>query len=187
MKYKKGFSLIEIIVAMTIVSLLAVTVTISLTQQQVRARDSKRISDVSSLAISLESYRSIKGEFPADNYTGVIGKDIKDNLTPLITDGLLNVLPHDPKSSSSSQYDWCQNYAYNKDWYNAGDSLASAIPDLADSRNKRTYMLYFGTEMKSTSDNPLKHPLNGDIYATKSTGWCNKERGYGYLFGQRTN
>lgn len=65
MKYKNGFTIIEITVTVAIIAILATFVGMSLTGQQVQARDSVRSTKVKIIADALERYYDKHGEYPS--------------------------------------------------------------------------------------------------------------------------
>lgn len=67
---KKGFTLVEILVAVTIVGILAAIGLGSFASSQMKARDSRRKSDLASIAKALEFYYNDRGEYPDDDAAG---------------------------------------------------------------------------------------------------------------------
>lgn len=70
MKNKKGFTLVELAIVVAIISILAAIGFISYTGAQVKARDSKRATELSSIASALELYRADKKKYPDFTPTG---------------------------------------------------------------------------------------------------------------------
>lgn len=62
---KKGFTLIELMVAVSIVAILAAIGLTSYYNSQKAARDAKRISDIQEVQKALEQYYAINGGYPA--------------------------------------------------------------------------------------------------------------------------
>ena len=60
----KGFTLIELLVVIAIIGILSTLAVVSLGNARVRARDSKRLSDVRSLQSALEIYYTDQGSYP---------------------------------------------------------------------------------------------------------------------------
>ena len=60
----RGFTLIEVLVVIAIISLLSSVVFVSLSQARVKARDSKRVQDLVQLRNALELYYSKNGRYP---------------------------------------------------------------------------------------------------------------------------
>lgn len=87
MKNKKnGFTLIELIVSVTIIAVMTVVAVVSYTGAGKRARDSRRMADLEKIRISLELYRQNLGT----SYPGT--------LSVLVTNNYLQALPKDPKT-----------------------------------------------------------------------------------------
>lgn len=64
---KKGFSLIELLIVITIIGILAVALLPTITQGPARARDTQRIADLSNIAKALEMYRADNRTYPVRN------------------------------------------------------------------------------------------------------------------------
>lgn len=91
MKNNKGFTLIELIVAVTIIAVLTVVGVVSYTGASKKARDSRRMADLEKIRIALEVYRQDLGTiYPAD----------PASLVPKY----LQVLPLDPKTGNLYSY-----------------------------------------------------------------------------------
>lgn len=71
MKRQKGFTLIELLVVIAIIGILAAIVLVALNSARVRARDSRRASDMRSLQGALELYMDSNERYP--NRTCVAG------------------------------------------------------------------------------------------------------------------
>jgi prepilin-type N-terminal cleavage/methylation domain-containing protein len=64
LKTKKGFTLIELMIVIAIISVLAVTLVPQLTGAQARSRDAGRVSSLKNITAVLETYYSDEGMFP---------------------------------------------------------------------------------------------------------------------------
>ena len=97
-KDKRGFTLIEIIVAMAIVAALSVSGALSYTTVLKRGRDSKRISDVEQIRSALEMYRATNGAYPSSaSWT-----ELSDsNNLGLVSGGFIASIPKDPRRGST--------------------------------------------------------------------------------------
>jgi prepilin-type N-terminal cleavage/methylation domain-containing protein len=62
---QKGFTLIELMIVIAIISVLAVTLVPQLTWAQARSRDAGRVSSLKNITAVLETYYSDEGQFPA--------------------------------------------------------------------------------------------------------------------------
>jgi len=92
-----GFTLIELIVTMTVVAVLTTLAMISYGGTNKRARDGRRMSDLQRVAIALEMARQVGGTYPVE--------DVDFQAPYLITAGFLSTWPADPKG---------YRYAYNQ-------------------------------------------------------------------------
>jgi Tfp pilus assembly protein PilE len=94
MKYKNktGFSLIELIVVMTIIMVITVVGIVSYSGMNIKARDGRRMSDLEKIRIALEIYRQQMGGY-------LVGNDLAD-LKP----GYMQEIPVDPKSDRQYYY-----------------------------------------------------------------------------------
>uniref|UniRef100_A0A831Z1D1 Prepilin-type N-terminal cleavage/methylation domain-containing protein n=1 Tax=candidate division WWE3 bacterium TaxID=2053526 RepID=A0A831Z1D1_UNCKA len=89
---RDGFTLLELLVVITIIGLLSSVGLASYTRAQARARDAKRQSDITSLRNSLEIYYSENNVYPD---TGGAWQDISTALSVLVPD-FTKTLPTDP-------------------------------------------------------------------------------------------
>ncbi|MEI6191032.1 MAG: prepilin-type N-terminal cleavage/methylation domain-containing protein [bacterium] len=64
MKFKKGFTLIEIVVVIGIIGVLTVIILPSLSNVRARNRDTERISDIGTIQLGLLNYYSKYGYYP---------------------------------------------------------------------------------------------------------------------------
>lgn len=81
----RGFTLIELLVVIAIIGLLASIITVSLVSSRAKGRDAKRISDIKTLQLALETYYNDNSAYPLTI----------QSLTP----NYLPTLPSDPNSS----------------------------------------------------------------------------------------
>ena len=105
---KKGFTLIELMVSLTVVSILSVIGVTVFGNAQANARDGKRKAEVETIAKAMElNY----GKYKASSYSALCQID---NAVPTVgTDcskwfgGSPGTLPTDPQSSPTRFYYWC--------------------------------------------------------------------------------
>ncbi len=97
---KKGFTLIEILIVVSIIGLLASVIFVGLGASRARGRDARRLADLQSIQTGLELYFTKTGSYPA-------------TLENLVTGGIGVIkIPTDPSTQS--------NYGYGVN--NAGNS-----------------------------------------------------------------
>lgn len=93
-----GFSLIELIVVMTIIMVITVVGLVSFSGTNQRARDGRRVSDLEKIRIALEVYRQQIGSYPVTN----------GNPTTALSDlvpNYIQTVPVDPKTDRRYYYD----------------------------------------------------------------------------------
>ena len=101
-KNKKGFSLIELIVVMTIVMVISVVGMVTFTGTNKKARDSKRMADLEKVRISLELYKQENSVYPTSS--------------GLLVTNYLQEWPVDPKGYNYV-YTRVTSYTYTLDAY----------------------------------------------------------------------
>lgn len=118
MRFKRGFTLIELLVVVSIIGILASLVVISVSGARARARDNRRIADISALQQAVELYIARKGEPPVSaNSSGYecikvdrgTGKKLQD-------ENLIDQIPQDPKGTAGgcqAGNEWGYYYKYN--------------------------------------------------------------------------
>ena len=90
---KKGFTLAEVLVALTIVGLLSSVALFSFSEARAKARDQKRLADLKYLEEVLELYHVENGEYPEIRpATNTSYPDLADTLVP----NYIQTLPWDP-------------------------------------------------------------------------------------------
>ena len=82
-----GFTLIELMVAISIIAILTSIIYVNFGDARAIARDDVRKSDLSQIQLAVELYRSENGQFPA-------------TLDDLVTGGFLPSVPTDPRGGS---------------------------------------------------------------------------------------
>lgn len=69
---KKGFTLIELIIVISVIAVLSTIVLAAMSQGRVKARDTQRISDINQVRLALRLYRDVNTSYPpADEPNGV--------------------------------------------------------------------------------------------------------------------
>ncbi|MFC1734096.1 type IV pilin protein [candidate division KSB1 bacterium] len=88
-KNNKAFSLVELLVVITIIAILSVVAYVAVGGQTVKARDSRRKQDLSTMQQALEIYYSEKGVYPSSPLTSGSGAG-------QISKKILSIIPKDP-------------------------------------------------------------------------------------------
>jgi general secretion pathway protein G len=133
---KNGFTLIEILIVITIIGLLTSVVLVGLGSFRSRGRDARRIADVRETQNALELYYSKKQEYPQTS-------DWK-TLKELIANADIGVssIPNDPLSS--------QDYLYGSD--GQGYIIGAKLEDDTNSNLKDSFK---GTEYEVNCSGPV--------------------------------
>ncbi len=97
----EGFTLIEVLVAATIIGVLAAVAVSSYTSINKRSRDSKRRSDIEQVRSALEMYRSDNGFYPPVDTSGF--GNVSD-LTSYLVTSYMPAIPSDPTSTQAYYY-----------------------------------------------------------------------------------
>lgn len=87
-KKKKGFTLVELLVVITIIAVMTVLAVVSFGGTNKRARDSRRMADLEKIRIALEMVKQVGLTYPA---TGT--------LQTVLVPNYLQSIPTDPKSN----------------------------------------------------------------------------------------
>ena len=102
-KKENGFTLVELIVVITIITVISVVAMMNYAGSGRKARDSRRISDLEKIRLSLEMARQVGNTYPA-------------SAVSLVTLGYMSTLPVDPKTNSVYSYTrGGTNYSYTID------------------------------------------------------------------------
>jgi len=97
---KKGFTLIELLVSISIIAILVAISSVSFSAAQKKARDSRRMEDVRTVAKAAETYYFLQNSaYPASSSTPWIAT-LGNN------DTVLPIFPTDPKGTGWTAYNY---------------------------------------------------------------------------------
>lgn len=104
----RGFTLVELLVAISIIAILSVTAMVIYSQVTVNARDARRKMDLQTIAQALEVYYQKNGRYPITGWvrSNEFGNWIVDMPLPYpsitFVPDYINSLPQDPKSNGGN-------------------------------------------------------------------------------------
>lgn len=121
----KGFTLVEVLVAATIIAVLTAIGVVSYTSINKRSRDTKRKSDMEQIRSALEMYRADVGYYPN---TGAGSWTDASNLSAILVSSYMAAIPSDPKSST-------QVYRYKATDLVSGNYYGYCLSSLLEAEN----------------------------------------------------
>lgn len=125
-KFKKGFSLVELLVVITIIAILSVVAYTAVGGQTVQARDSRRTQDISTIQSALELYFVEYSRYPGslENGEATSAEGWK------IPRKFLSSIPEDPKGVSYYYYPQTQGYVLGAVLENEGTPESYIVGNL---------------------------------------------------------
>ncbi len=105
---RRGFTLVELLVAISIVAIISAVGYINYSTAQVNARDSRRKQDLRSIQVALELYKqsSSSKTYPATTgdccITGALLSSSDNPWIPALTTAYINSMPKDPKDNEGN-------------------------------------------------------------------------------------
>ena len=102
-KASKGFTLIELLVVIAIIGILATIVLVSLNSARVKARDTRRLSDMQQLSLAMEMCNDAS-TCGAGTGSYATGASFAAYMTALQTAGFIGGTPVDPSNSGTYIY-----------------------------------------------------------------------------------
>lgn len=123
MRYRSGFTLVEVIITVVIISILTTVVAVAYTNIQKEARDTTRQGNVTVISEALEKYYTANGEYPSvrslvNNYEENTGALVASKLKIKATDLLMPHMKADetnPLISDTSPHDDLVTYTANSE------------------------------------------------------------------------
>jgi prepilin-type N-terminal cleavage/methylation domain-containing protein len=161
----RGFTLVELLVVISIIALISSVVLATLNAARSKARDARRISDMAQVSKALELYRDSTGTYPSitsqrDSSCYTVGNSNvavgqwDASLSPLVSMGFLPYLPPDPQNIGSATGAVVPNYCYVY-YRNSNTSLFDSCKEIATGNllypQDYEYLLYFSLENKSSA------------------------------------
>ena len=125
----KGFSLIELLVVITIIAILIAAGTVSYTKAQQKGRDARRKTDLKTIQQALEQYFEQNGYYPPSNTYDWCSNISNPNLT-IVHDALkihINPVPTDPIYAGTSK-----DYVYKEEFTTGTYELAAYLENTND-------------------------------------------------------
>lgn len=102
---RKGFTLIEVLVAATIIGLLASVAIGSYSTATKNSRDARRKSDLETIRSAIEIYRADYGRYPrAGCGSGVCPSTNVSNLSGALVSTYIDAIPNDPSAATTTPY-----------------------------------------------------------------------------------
>jgi prepilin-type N-terminal cleavage/methylation domain-containing protein len=126
-KYRKGFTLIEMLIVITIIAVLASMILVGMGGARAKSRDARRIADLHNVMNALELYYSLKGSYLEGTYNSVAHWE---SFAATLTEAGIGVsrIPKDPLNSTEYYY----RYSGTTTNYVLGAALEQADISLND-------------------------------------------------------
>ncbi len=125
-KDKKGFTVVELMVTISIIGILSTITFASFSQAQKRSRIAKRVSDLKQMQVAIEYYYAVNRAYP--NTSGALqsecavgGSLTVNNVIPGLVPNYIPRIPTDPKMVAAGS-DSCYVYRSNGSDYYIMDS-----------------------------------------------------------------
>lgn len=99
-KRRRGFTLVELLVVMAVISLLSSVVLSSMQSAREKAREGRKIAELRSMISAIKLYAEARGSFPANKGTTWCNPGVSYAgsvcLSELVSDGYFSTLPRSP-------------------------------------------------------------------------------------------
>jgi prepilin-type N-terminal cleavage/methylation domain-containing protein len=103
----RGFTMIEIIIALSLIGLFVSVPILAYGSYIKRSRDIKRKNDINQLSTALQQFKNSQGQYPAST-NGAIAADLQT----LVDRGYIPTIPKDPKDGNLPSCDPAVNFCY---------------------------------------------------------------------------
>lgn len=104
--FDNGFTMIELIVVITIIAVITVAGIVNFTEANKKARDNRRMSDLEKIRIALELIRQAGTTYPISTLGGTVPAVLE-------TGGYLQDIPNGPKGDKYYYISTSSNFKYN--------------------------------------------------------------------------
>ncbi|MCF7873837.1 MAG: type II secretion system protein GspG [Candidatus Omnitrophica bacterium] len=160
---KKSFTLIELSVVIAVIAILLGVIIPNAVNFMEKSRDAKRVSDINTIALALESFYDDNGRYPnqADDGVSSSGEkfdgssNIENVLKPYIRGGI----PKDPLyKNSSSQFYYAYDPSHSVDWCDSDATNDTSAPVLGF-RRKETDSVELSKDTCEGSDQDLDNAV----------------------------
>lgn len=129
-KRQSGFTIVELLIVIIIIGILATLVIVQFTNQQKKARDTQRKTDINAISSQLEAYYAENGAYPLDVAGVTAMPGMKTEATTSPNDIALSATaPAAGKANDRYSYtatdcdtEGCNNYSVSA-WLEADDEL----------------------------------------------------------------
>lgn len=169
-KYLKGFTLVELMVTISVIGILTAVISANFNDARHQANDKKRMTELKSLQLTLELYKSQNGSYPAQacgtgsDWAGPgTASGVYKKCSPYIT-GLVpeftTALPTDPKSTAGKGFYYRSN----------GTSYKAMVYDTVESLTVASYGDEFARCPKQQGSGACSGAVPTKTYAVYSAG-----------------
>lgn len=150
-KFKKGFSLVELLVVITIIAILSVVAYSAVGGQTIKAKDSKRKQDLNTMQSALEIYYVEYSKYPSSlTYCTTTPPSL--TTTPethgCILKKHLSTIPKDPSG---------QGYVYKTSSGNATYQIAATLENDGTPEKYKAYVVGNGTDLISSNNSYFQY------------------------------
>lgn len=129
MKKRQGFTLVELMVTVSIIAILIAIGIASYSSVNKRSRDTKRKSDIEQIRSGLEMYRAQNGSYPSPGSGSFVNAS---GLSAYLVSGYMPAIPADPQGTSPYIYQYKATDASGSTYYGYCLSAYLETQDLTD-------------------------------------------------------